>query len=486
MQHHGKDALKKGFFWLGSANLVTRIIDLASNFILLFFLTRQEMGVAALAWSIAVVVEACNGMGISQPLLQIRELTRNQLDSAWWYVSGVALLAAGVAAGAAPFIASFYNNPVLVPMVVVSAVKLFFVGWALIPLQMLNRELKFKEIGAINTLATLLASILTIVLAVGGTGAWAPVLGQVAHGFFTLLGAMFFSPFWPRRHFRYAEIRVHVHFGIKVAISNIIGNFSRNVDFLIVGKLLGEQLLGVYKVAFDIAMSPAMSLLHVVSRTAFPVFARMQDSGEELKKLFLWVQRNLAFYLLPLNLLVFFAVEDILMLIGKGLWLPAVPLVRIMVWASTIRSLALVFPQLFQAVGRPMYALWNSLFTLVFLCGTLFGSIALLSRNLGLASVALAWLASYPFLLAILILMTGRIFRLTLLEYLKDFFHPVLMTAAMLAVIVPLHLCQQQLPLSRVLFPVLLVGAILGVAWMYRRHVMGFQLKVKPETPPQS
>ncbi len=84
--------ITRGVLWLGSASLVSQVVDAVSIVIVLWFLNRAELGVATLAWSVAVVMEAFNGLGVSTSMVQAKSLDERQLSTLFWYVMGIAVV----------------------------------------------------------------------------------------------------------------------------------------------------------------------------------------------------------------------------------------------------------------------------------------------------------------------------------------------------------------------------------------------------------
>jgi O-antigen/teichoic acid export membrane protein len=82
--------LARGFNWLGGATVIAKIIDFSTILAVLMFLTKEQVGVASLVVSIAMVVEAFDGLGTAEALVQARSVSRLQLDSLFWFVIGAA------------------------------------------------------------------------------------------------------------------------------------------------------------------------------------------------------------------------------------------------------------------------------------------------------------------------------------------------------------------------------------------------------------
>jgi O-antigen/teichoic acid export membrane protein len=73
--------LNRGLIWLGSAAAIGRVADLASTIAVLFFLSKEEMGGATIAWAIGMVLEAVCRLGLGVAILQAKDVTRIQLDT---------------------------------------------------------------------------------------------------------------------------------------------------------------------------------------------------------------------------------------------------------------------------------------------------------------------------------------------------------------------------------------------------------------------
>ena len=434
MMNEPNSNIKQGFLWLGTANIAAQIFDVISSVLILIFLSKTEIGLATLAWSFAVIVESFNGLGVGTSMLQKKDLPQKEVNSLFWFSTGFSIAAFLLIVLLSPMISIYYNSPELSAMMAVSALKLPIVGAMLVPLQLLNRDLKYKQIGAAQTVASFLSSVTKIGLAASGLGAWSLVIAHVSSGIFMFIGVLFFSSFYPVLYFKFPEIKEHIVFGSRVTFSGVIYHIYRNADYLIIGKLLGNEALGVYRVAFDIAMTPAMALLNVVNRASFPVFSRISSNRDQLAKTFIWTQKNLTFFIAPLSLFIIFTAGDIIAIAGKEKWAEAVPAIQILAVAAFMRTVAQTFPQLFHAVGRPAFAVYDSLMTFFLSVSFFLFFISFFKESMGILSACIAWFATYPLAIAFLIYLTRKVVPVTFFSYIATFKE----TLTACAVVVPL------------------------------------------------
>ncbi|HEX6239534.1 MAG TPA: lipopolysaccharide biosynthesis protein [Polyangiales bacterium] len=406
--------MKRGFVWLGAASAVTRVLDATFTLGVLWFVSKEELGLATLAWSIGVFLEAFNGLGIGTALVQTERVDDEMSSDVHWYTLLVAVSLVSVVWLFAPGLAHLWGSDALIPLIRASALKLLFVGAALVPLQLLSREMQFDRIALANTLATFGCGVSTLTLAWSGFGAWAFVFGQLAYGAVIAVAAYALSPFRPALRFRPSRIRPLIVFGARAAGASIVYHLYRNADYFIMGRYLGVAAVGVYRVGFELAMAPTLTVLNVVNRAALPAYARLQTDRAALTRAFCWTSKSLSLMLAPITALLAFAAPDLLALVNHGEWSDAATVTSWLAWAALLRSLAHLFPQVFYAVGRPQLALFESVASAVVLCAAFVAALALYGPEYGILTVGWAWFAGGALLLVMLFKLTQRVVPLSL------------------------------------------------------------------------
>ena len=394
--------LGRGFNWLGGATVIAKVIDFSTILVMLLYLTKQQVGVASLVVSFGMIIEALNGLGISEALIQVRSVTRAQLDTLFWYVVGAALTVSALTLLAAPWIEAAYGLSGMARYLLVIAVKQPLVGIALIPLAIMNRDLQYGRIATVNVFATLAAALTRLGLAAAGAGAWALVVGYSASGLFILIGALLARPFRPELRFQFSTIRPLIRFGTRAVTANLGEQIFKNMDYLLIGWFYGPSQLAVYRVAFDVAMEPATAVGTLVSRTALPVFARVSAIKQQLGQIFTWSLRRIATLVAPLMVGLILVADPLTALLhddrGNSYAAAAVPL-KLLATAALLRVTSQLLSAVMMGTGRPGLAAGLSLTTLLSLSlGILIVGFTLPAQD-GIIAVAAIWLSIYPILL---------------------------------------------------------------------------------------
>jgi len=394
--------LRRGFNWLGSATVIAKLIDFGTIVTVLLFLTKDQVGVASLVVSIGMVVESMNGLGTGEALVQARDVSRLQLDTVFWFVIGLSLVIVCVILLLSPAVQMVYGIAGMTAYLAVIAVKQPIVGAALIPIALMNRALQYERIAVVNVIATFLAALTRLGLAVGGAGAWALVIGFAAHGLYTLIGAQVARPFRPSLQFRMYAISGLTHFGVRAAVNNALHQMFKNVDYLLIGWLYGPSQLAIYRVAFDIAMEPVMAVGMLVNRTSMPVFARVWENKAKLLGALQWSLGRLEILLMPLMAFFVMAADPLMTLLhdreGHSYAGAALPL-KLLAIAAMLRVTLEVLYALMLASGRPGAAVRLSGSTLLLLSGGLLTAGFIYPAGTGVVAMSAVWLLIYPPLL---------------------------------------------------------------------------------------
>jgi lipopolysaccharide exporter len=465
--------IARGVLWLGTATAVSRVLEALGLILVLRFLSREEIGVATLAWSVGVFAECFNGLGIGTAILQQPDLTRRQTSSAFWYSVGVAIVLTVSMVVAAPWIADAYDMPALTPLICAAASKLMFVGVAAVPLALLAKSLRYRALGAVTTSATLASSSITLILAAAGFGAWAPVMGNVANGFAQMVGSWLLCEPFDKREFHWSSLRPVARTGLHLAGSVAVVQLSRNIDYLLLGGLVSAEVLGGYRVAFDLAMAPTVAILQVGNRSALPVYARLQRQLHKLGESWLWTVRTVTLMTVPVLALVFVDGETILTLLGKSGWPNAALTVRLLCVAAWMRGIAETIPAVYVAAGKAHLSLVHSLLNLGLVACALWGALNWFHFDQVLL-VAAAWVVATAGLVVVSLAISKRAVALSPARMVRRLLAPA---AVLVACAAPAFFVRPWLPEDARLAIVLSVSVVLASYVVALRAIAGVSLR---------
>lgn len=280
----------------------------------------------------------------------------------------------------------------------------------------LEKELKFFKARYPSMIATILSSIISIILAFNGFTLLALILWRALQYLFEGLILLFISNF----NFSFVaienskDINDLYKFSAPLIASNIIIYFYWNIDYIIVDHLLGKTQLGYYWLAFQLGLF-ILRIKDAIINVVLPVFSenKNQDTiNESFNQISL-----LVFKLFGLIFITFiFFGEYIFSFTFGDKWLPALNPFIITILLSMIRSFTSFFEPILLIHKKTNYKLILAVFNAVLVPSLVY----FLVKSFGIIGAPLGVLISNVFSSIILIFLTKNLVKINYLPILKN------------------------------------------------------------------
>lgn len=420
--------VNRGLAWIGVASSLVGVLDLLAILIILnTWISAEDYGIATKCVWIFPILDQATDLGLSAAVIQRDDHSESKISTVFWINMGLALTLFGLICVFAPIVAvHFYHHAVIGWMLIVYGTKLIFQNFYFIPVAMMKRELRFKELSIIRILANLAEFAGKVGFAWAGFGIWCFVLGPMCRVLVTGIGAQIRHPWRPRFIFRLKEAKEYVTFGLKTSGSQILFYFYTNVDYPIVGFFFGDTALGMYRIAYDIVLDPVRMISNVIVDIAFPAFAKLRHAKDRLIAQFVSFTRLNLITVMSFSAIVIIGADDVMSVLFpkyRSHWehvtLPfrgttidiynwvngAEWAVRILGVVAVLRAVSYVVPPLLDGVGKPERTFTYTLTAAVALPLSFFLGAQILGPAMGFESVAVAWAVGYPLAFAVLIFM---------------------------------------------------------------------------------
>ncbi len=412
-----KRHVSRGVAWIGLASTLVGLLDVAALMIILRnWVTPAQYGIATLAVSLFPVLDLATDMGLSSAVIQHDDHTPAKLSTVFWLNIAMSLVLLWFGA---PALAGFHKQPVIATMLKVYGLKLIFQNSYFIPITMMKRELRFKELSIIRIVANVAEFVAKVAFAWAGWEVWCFVFGPLARVLVTTIGVQLRHPWRPRFLFRPREAAHYATYGLKTSASQILFYFYTNVDYQVVGYYFGQTMLGFYKAAYELVLEPVRIISYVVVEVAFPVFARLRNKRAALVEQFIAFTRQNLVVVIPFLAIALLMTEEALLVFAGPKWIEAKHAARILCLVGVLRSLSFVVPPLLDGTGRPGITLIYTAVASLVLPALFVGFADAFGPRVGYEAVAWAWVAGYPFAFAVLAWLALKQIGITATVYLK-------------------------------------------------------------------
>jgi PST family polysaccharide transporter len=311
-------------------------------------LTPSEFGVLAVAALTYNVLLALNQLGIADALTYVKDRVEEAARTALSMVLLGGLILMGTIWALAPLIAHFFHSPDATFVLRGFALGIPFDAAAQVPIGRLTRNLSFARRTVTDSLPPVIGAAVTISVVASGHPLIGLVAGQVVGSVTNFIVATLVGP-WCLPGWNKVMARRLLRYGGFLSGADILNLGLLNVDYIIVGHVLGPVALGIYSLAYRICFLPYLSIGVVANGAVFPYYCRLPSPEAKAR-----AAENVFSLITALSIpwfvgLVLFA-DEIALLGGK--WAPAAGAVRFLALYGFFLSLILSALQVLKAVAR--------------------------------------------------------------------------------------------------------------------------------------
>jgi len=467
-----KQATLSGVSWNLVARLGQQLAQFIISIILAHLLMPNDFGIVAMAMVLVNFARLFSEQGFSSALIQSQNLRPAHLHSIFWLNVALGAVLTALFFGAAPLAAKLYNLPKLSLLVRVLAFDFIISAFAIVPRALLQKQLAFKKMAILEIAATTASGAVAIILACRGFGIWSLIFNSLGLSLFTV-GLVWRLTNWrPRLICEIQALRELLSFSLNVIGFNTINFWARNVDNLLIGRLLGPAHLGIYARAYGLMLLPISQISSVLGRVMFPVLSTIQEEPQRIKKIYLEAMGTISLVASPLMLGLLVTARPFVMTIYGVRWIEMVPLLQILSVVGLLQALMNPTGWIYMSCGRTdrmfkMGLLSCTGLILAIALGVWIGTTKAVAISYAVANVALF----YP-----VIMIPGKLIKMKFQELLKEVAGPILSSAIMAAAL--LSLKPVLIPdspdwvvlLAQVLFGAALYGALLQLFHVRAYH----------------
>ena len=329
------------------ANIAIQLIVTA---VLARLISPSDFGLLSIVTVFTAFFQLFSDMGIGTAIVQYRDLTEEDYGKLFVFSIFLAIILGVLFCVMAIPISWFYDDPRLIPLCYATAPALILNTLNMVPNGLMLKDNRFGAIALRLVTSTLVSGIVAIILATMGTGCYALAIQTVLSAFIILIWNFVTRPIYhfsihfagPLKHvFSYSAYQ----FGF-----SFINYFSRNLDNLVIGRVMGTASLGYYDKAYKLTTYPMNTISSVVSSVIQPYMAENQSNPERILRCWYKVTKSLSLVGAFIAAVFVTAAPEIITFFYGPQWEPSIPLFQ-----------ALSISIYFQMIGNPSGAFFQSL-----------------------------------------------------------------------------------------------------------------------------
>lgn len=333
--------------WLGAAELVNRVFRLGTTVTIARMFDSQEYGLMAIVYTVfdfATVFTLRGGIGAKVVQADLQDVKTICDTSYWlnWILCGTIFIIQCLAAFP---IAQFYGDRQIVLPLCVAAVTYLMFPLFLVHDALIQRENRLKITALCNATQSIFSNIIIVSLALLGMGVWAIVWAMVLTTPIWIIITWRNHAWRPPKSFTLQGWQAIANFGKNMLGVEILDKLRMNLDYLIIGRFLGIEALGVYYFAFNAGYGITINVINTFMSALFPYICAVRGDYQQFKQRYFSSLKKVTLVAVPIILLQSLLAPLYVPIVFGNKWTSAVPILimiclsvipRIYAWASSL------------------------------------------------------------------------------------------------------------------------------------------------------
>jgi O-antigen/teichoic acid export membrane protein len=274
-------------------HLTVQGLRMVGQIILTRLLPQEAFGLMAIVYTFRAGIDLFSDVGIGPSIIQNeRGDDPKFLDTAWTIqaIRGTGLFI--FATICAVPVARFYGHAELAALIPAASSVGILAGTRSTKAYIAERHLRLGWLTINEIIAQVAALTVMIVWSLIAPSVWALVAGGIVGASVDLiLGHVVLTGHNARPRWEKAAAASLMRFGKWVFLSTVLTFAVNQADRLIFGKMISLADLGIYNIALTIATLPTSAMQSLAGKVIFPLFSRVNQTGEHLVQVFTKARR---------------------------------------------------------------------------------------------------------------------------------------------------------------------------------------------------
>ena len=325
-----KSHVVNGMAWTFAEKVFTSIFQMLVGLVMMNFLFPDDYGTVQILVVFTSVCSVFVDSGFSAALIRKQHVRQEELSAVFLFNISTAILLYLVLLAATPFIARYFDSPVMLRLAPVLFLLVPVNSFANVQNTILTRRFDFKSISKFTLWSTFAGGLASLVMAVSGCGIWS-LLGQ---RLFTPLvkSALLWiaTPWRPSGRLSLKPLRPMTGYSMRLLLSDITNTVYANVSELFIGKLYDKNALGFFNRAKQYKDMPVNAVISSIQNVSFPALSHLQNDPQKMSSSARKLTEVMNFIMFPVMLGLIVVVQDFVSLVLPQRWLPVVPFFRVL------------------------------------------------------------------------------------------------------------------------------------------------------------
>lgn len=392
-----RDQVISGVAWSTLARVLQQAAQILFSVLLARLLLPEDFGLLAMVFVFSGFAGSLADFGFRSALVEKQHLEDRHLHSVFWLTITLGAALTAVFILLSPYIAVFYNQPLLKPICQLLAFGYVFASSGIVPCAVLQRRMDFDRLAKIEIVVTFLSGAAAVCLALLGWGVWSLVIQGLGAGCIRSVMLFVSSRWHPHFTFDPGAVKELLHYSVNLGGFGVVNYWARNGDNLIIGKLLGAVALGIYDRAYALMLLPITQIISVVSDVMFTALSSIKNDKARVRGVYLRAISVIALISFPMMIGLFVVAEPFIASVYGAKWMAVAPILQILCVVGLLQSVIGPTGWIYTSQGRTDWMFrWGVVGSITVVTGIIIGALFGTTRAIAIGYALANFLLIYP------------------------------------------------------------------------------------------
>ncbi|DAB34826.1 MAG TPA: colanic acid exporter [Sulfurospirillum sp. UBA12182] len=340
-----------GIGWNSVGNIARQIFQVLSLVIMARLLSPEDFGIFAILMIFVAFFNIFASMGTSQAIIHLDSPSQGILSSIFYFNFVVGLFLFVLLYVLAWPISAFFTNPDLVHYLQWIGLNFIIGALSLVQKVLLEKQMLFKRVVAIETIALALSFFVGITAAFYGYGVYSLIIMTLSGSAILTIGLWFSGHWRPSLSFDFQDIKLIWNYSFNLTSFSFINYFARSADQFLIGKFIGASSLGMYSLAYKIMLYPLDNISRVIVRVLFPAFSEIKHDNIRFKNAYIKAISFIALVTFPLMMGLLATANTFVAVAFGDKWIGMAALLMILAPIGMMQSIVTTVGSIYMAKG---------------------------------------------------------------------------------------------------------------------------------------
>jgi len=269
-----KNQVLNGLAWRGTSDVLQQILQIVFTIVLARLLTKGDFGLVAMALLVNRFVKSVTNVSFGTAVIQSQTITNGQISAVFFIQLTINVFLTILVYLGSDFASDFFNEPELVDVIKVLSFLILLQSLQF-PNILLQKKMSFKSFSIAQIVSMIISNLTAIVLAFLGFGLWSLVYRLLIYSAVYGILSSYYGKWIPEKP-NFKGLNTIMKFGFNLLGRNIFYFFAENLIGLMTGKFLGKEVMGVFNIAYNLAIVPANKIQNVLTNVLTSGFSKIQ------------------------------------------------------------------------------------------------------------------------------------------------------------------------------------------------------------------